>query len=120
MATMDVGTLKIGARDVGPGAPCFIIAEAGIKECSYLGTPVVNIGARQQGRLNAEHVVHTGYDAGEIVGAVRAQLRRGRYEPSNIYYRPGASETIVDRLASIELYTQKRFCDPVPAGMRTT
>ncbi len=30
MATMDVGTLKIGARDVGPGAPCFIIAEAGI------------------------------------------------------------------------------------------
>ncbi|OLD15926.1 MAG: UDP-N-acetyl-D-glucosamine 2-epimerase, UDP-hydrolysing [Acidobacteria bacterium 13_1_40CM_3_65_5] len=95
-------------------------SSAGIKECSYLGTPVVNIGARQQGRLNAEHVVHTGYDAGEIVGAVRAQLRRGRYEPSNIYYRPGASETIVDRLASIELYTQKRFCDPVPAGMRTT
>ncbi|OLE84111.1 MAG: UDP-N-acetyl-D-glucosamine 2-epimerase, UDP-hydrolysing [Acidobacteria bacterium 13_1_20CM_2_65_9] len=95
-------------------------SSAGIKECSYLGTPVVNIGARQQGRLNAEHVVHTGYDAGEIVGAVRAQLRQGRYEPSNIYYRPGASETIVDRLASIELYTQKRFCDPVPAGMRTT
>ena len=26
-------------------------SSAGIKECSYLGTPVVNIGARQQGRL---------------------------------------------------------------------
>ena len=27
-------------------------SSAGIKECSYLGTPVVNIGARQQGRLH--------------------------------------------------------------------
>ena len=30
MTTTDVGRLKIGARDVGPGAPCFIVAEAGI------------------------------------------------------------------------------------------
>jgi len=86
-------------------------SSAGIKECSYLGTPVVNIGVRQQGRLNGEHVIHTGYDAGEIAGAVRRQLRRGRYEPSNIYYKPGASQTIVDLLAGIELYTQKRFFD---------
>ena len=27
-------------------------SSAGIKECSYLGTPVVNIGGRQQGRLH--------------------------------------------------------------------
>ena len=40
-------------------------SSAGIKECSFLGTPVVNIGARQQGRLTAEHV-----DA--------RRLRRGR------------------------------------------
>jgi UDP-hydrolysing UDP-N-acetyl-D-glucosamine 2-epimerase len=86
-------------------------SSAGIKECSYLGTPVVNIGVRQQGRLNGEHVIHTGYDAGEIAGAVRRQLRRGRYEPSNIYHKPGASQTIVDLLAGIELYTQKRFFD---------
>ena len=31
-------------------------SSAGIKECSFLGTPVVNIGARQQGRLTGEHV----------------------------------------------------------------
>jgi sialic acid synthase SpsE len=28
--TSATGTIKIGGRDVGPGAPCFIIAEAGI------------------------------------------------------------------------------------------
>ena len=38
-------------------------SSAGIKECSFLGTPVVNIGDRQQGRLTGEHVAHVGYDA---------------------------------------------------------
>src|SRR5262245_43780391 len=95
-------------------------SSAGIKECSFLGTPVVDIGARQQGRLNGDHVVHTAYDAGEIVGAVRAQLRRGRYAPSHIYYKPDASQTIVDHLATVGLYTQKRFCDPAAAGVRTS
>jgi GDP/UDP-N,N'-diacetylbacillosamine 2-epimerase (hydrolysing) len=95
-------------------------SSAGIKECSYLGTPVVDIGARQQGRLNGDHVMRAAYDSDEIVRAVRAQLRRGRYAPSYIYYKPGASQTIVDHLATVELYTQKRFCDPAAAGVRTS
>jgi UDP-hydrolysing UDP-N-acetyl-D-glucosamine 2-epimerase len=95
-------------------------SSAGIKECSYIGTPVVNIGGRQQGRLNADHVAHVQYDAGQIVGAVRAQLRHGRYEPSHIYYKPEASQKIVDLIAGLELYTQKRFCDPAEVGMRTS
>ena len=40
-------------------AACLIgNSSAGIKECSYLGTPVVNIGGRQHGRLAAPHVMH--------------------------------------------------------------
>jgi UDP-hydrolysing UDP-N-acetyl-D-glucosamine 2-epimerase len=84
-------------------------SSAGIKECSFLGTPVVNIGARQQGRLSGEHVTHVGYDAAEIGAAVATQLAHGRYEPSHLYYKPNASESIVDALASATLYTQKRF-----------
>jgi len=95
-------------------------SSAGIKECSYLGTPVVNIGGRQQGRLNAENVVHVGYESNEIAGAVRSQLRHGRYASSSIYYRPNASQSIVDALASIELYTQKRFCDHAEAVVKTS
>jgi hypothetical protein len=72
---------------------------------------VVNIGARQQGRLHAENVVHTGYGRDEILAAARAQSAHGRYPSSRIYYRDGASQAIVDVLAGSELYTQKRFCD---------
>jgi len=94
-------------------------SSAGIKECSYLGTPVVDVGARQQGRLRGEHVVNVPYDARAIADAVRVQLRHGRFEPSDLYYKADASQAIVDVLAGVELYTQKRFCDPpvpVPLG----
>src|SRR5262249_58759844 len=87
-------------------------SSAGIKECSYLGTPVVDIGERQHGRLNAENVVRTGYDADAIARAIQSQVRHGRYAPSHIYHQPDASQTIVDSLATLELYTQKRFHDP--------
>ena len=87
-------------------------SSAGIKECSYLGTPVVDIGGRQQGRLRGEHVVQAPYDEGAIASAIRAQVRHGVYPASQVYYKPEASQTIVDLLAGIELYTQKRFCDP--------
>jgi UDP-hydrolysing UDP-N-acetyl-D-glucosamine 2-epimerase len=87
-------------------------SSAGIKECSYLGTPVVNIGGRQHGRLHGDHVMHAPYDAHAIASAIRAQLRHGAYARSEVYYKPDASQTIVDLLTSIELYTQKRFCDP--------
>jgi len=88
-------------------------SSAGIKECSYLGTPVVDIGARQHGRLRGEHVVNVPYDAPAIADGIRAQLRHGLYAASTLYYKPDASRAIVDVLTSIELYTQKRFCDPV-------
>jgi UDP-hydrolysing UDP-N-acetyl-D-glucosamine 2-epimerase len=86
-------------------------SSAGIKECSFLGTPVVNIGARQQGRLHGEHVVHAPYDADAIANQIRSQVRHGAYAPSDLYYKPDASQTIVNLLAGVELYTQKRFFD---------
>lgn len=87
-------------------------SSAGIKECSYLGTPVVNIGGRQQGRLAAEHVVHVPYDADRIEAAIAAQVAHGRYSSSPLYHRPDTSEQILHVLATAELYTQKRFYEP--------
>ena len=84
-------------------------SSAGIKECSFLGTPVVNIGARQQGRLSGEHAINVGYDAPEIAAALASQLAHGPYPASHLYYRPNASDAVVDVLATAELYTQKRF-----------
>jgi len=95
-------------------------SSAGIKECSYLGTPVVDIGNRQEGRLRGENVVHAGYDVEEIRTAIDRQLQRGRYPAANIYYREGTSQAIVDVLARVPLYTQKRFHENVPAGARVS
>jgi UDP-hydrolysing UDP-N-acetyl-D-glucosamine 2-epimerase len=89
-------------------------SSAGIKECSYLGTPVVDIGGRQQGRLAADNVVHAPYDADGIRAAIARQIGRGRYAASHVYYKPDASQQIVDRLATIDLYTQKRFFEAAP------
>jgi UDP-hydrolysing UDP-N-acetyl-D-glucosamine 2-epimerase len=84
-------------------------SSAGIKECSYLGTPVVDIGGRQQGRLTAAHVANVPYDSTAIQAAIARQLAHGRYTPSTIYYRPDTSDRILDVLANAPLYTQKRF-----------
>ena len=60
-------------------------SSSGIKEASYFGTPVVNIGTRQRGRLRGEHVVDAGYDGGAISKSIRAQLKHGRYPKSKIF-----------------------------------
>jgi UDP-hydrolysing UDP-N-acetyl-D-glucosamine 2-epimerase len=88
-------------------------SSAGIKECSYLGTPVVNIGGRQHGRLTAEHVVHVPYEASAIREAIMRQVAHGRYAPSTLYYRPNTSDQILEVLATVDLYTQKRFHETV-------
>lgn len=86
-------------------------SSAGIKECSYLGTPVVNIGVRQQGRLTAANVMDAPPEAGAIRAAIERQLAHGRYASCDLYHRPDSSQQIVDVLAGVELYTQKRFHD---------
>jgi UDP-hydrolysing UDP-N-acetyl-D-glucosamine 2-epimerase len=86
-------------------------SSAGIKECSYLGTPVVDVGARQQGRLHAENVVHAACERGAILEAVRRQVAHGPYAPSYVYYRDAASQSMVHILSTVALYTQKRFCE---------
>jgi UDP-hydrolysing UDP-N-acetyl-D-glucosamine 2-epimerase len=103
-----IALLKMAACLVGNSS-------AGIKECSFLGTPVVNIGARQQGRLHADNVVHAAYDAAAVGAAIRRQIAHGPFRPSEIYFRPGASQAIADVLCSAELYTQKRFHEAVEA-----
>jgi UDP-hydrolysing UDP-N-acetyl-D-glucosamine 2-epimerase len=95
-------------------------SSAGIKECSYLGTPVVNTGGRQQGRLHADNVVHVAYDPEEICRAITAQVHHGRYAASLIYYQANTSQTIVEVLAGVDLYTQKRFHDNVAATLVRT
>ena len=84
-------------------------SSAGIKEASYLGLPVVNVGTRQQGRLRGENVIDVGYSKDVIAKAVKKQLGRGRYEKSKVYFQPGTSDRIVKVLSKTRLFTQKNF-----------
>ncbi len=87
-------------------------SSAGIKECSYLGVPVVNIGSRQQGRLKGPNVLDVKSDASEIEKGILRQLRHGAYKPSMIYYKSDTSKKIVEILGKVPLYTQKKFYEP--------
>jgi len=84
-------------------------SSAGIKECSYLGVPVVNIGTRQIDRLRAKNVLDVFCEENKIIKAVNKQLKIGRYEPSNLYFKKNTSKNISKTLATIPLYIQKKF-----------
>lgn len=86
-------------------------SSAGIKEASFFGVPVVNIGTRQQGRARGPNVVDVQNDTDAIKAAIERQIEHGPYPPSLIYYKPDTSKRIRKILKTVPLYTQKRFHD---------
>ena len=84
-------------------------SSSGIKECSYLGVPVVNIGTRQNQRFVGSHMINVGYDKTQIKRAIKKQLDHGPYSPNLYYYKPKTSKKITEILERINLYTQKTF-----------
>lgn len=86
-------------------------SSAGIKECSYLGVPVVNIGSRQNNRLKAENVVDCDNSVDRIKKSIEEQIGVGRYKSSGLYCSNDTGREIADVLSKIELYTQKSFAD---------
>ena len=82
-------------------------SSSGIRESAYLGTPSVNIGTRQNGRQRGRNVIDVGYDAAQIVDAVRRQLKAGAYEPDSLYGDGYAAEKIVQVLRTAPLRVQK-------------
>jgi UDP-hydrolysing UDP-N-acetyl-D-glucosamine 2-epimerase len=84
-------------------------SSSAIREGSFIGTPAVNIGSRQQGRQRGANVIDVGYDAGEIASAMRAQIEHGRYEHEPIYGDGHAGERIADILSRCEISLDKRM-----------
>jgi UDP-hydrolysing UDP-N-acetyl-D-glucosamine 2-epimerase len=85
-------------------------SSSGIREGSYLGVPVVNIGTRQQGRERAENVIDVDYDSHAIVEAVKLQVEHGKYESIAIYGDGKAGGRIAQHLADVDTMSiQKRL-----------
>ncbi len=65
-------------------------SSVGIRECAYLGVPVVNIGSRQNGRSRGPNVIDVSYNRAEIKNAIEDQCLNGYYSSAQVYGR-GAS-----------------------------
>jgi UDP-hydrolysing UDP-N-acetyl-D-glucosamine 2-epimerase len=78
-------------------------SSAGIRESSYLGVPVVDIGNRQRGRERGANVVWAPHDAEQIGKAIQQQIAHGRYPSSSIYGTGNAGQQIAEVLADVSI-----------------
>ena len=85
-------------------------SSVGIRECAFLGVPVVNIGTRQHRRQRAENVIDCSYTPSEIVGAYDEHQSRGRPVSSEVYGEGDAGRKVADLLADLELKFHKTIC----------
>lgn len=82
-------------------------SSAGIRECSYLGLPVVNIGNRQNRRLRGKNVRDVSPQRDEIYDAVKELINYNKFSGSQIYGNGEAGKKIAEILASSELSFSK-------------
>jgi UDP-N-acetylglucosamine 2-epimerase/N-acetylmannosamine kinase len=82
-------------------------SSVGIRECAYLGVPVVNIGSRQNRRERGNNVLDCAYDKNQIMDSIKQQVLHGHYAPDHLYGDAKAGEKIADVLASIPLRFHK-------------
>ena len=82
-------------------------SSSGIREGAYIGTPVVNIGTRQNARDRGSNVMDVGYDKDEIKAAIARQMDHGRYAMEPIYGDGRAGERIANILSTEVVNVQK-------------
>jgi UDP-hydrolysing UDP-N-acetyl-D-glucosamine 2-epimerase len=84
-------------------------SSVGIRECSYLGVPVVNIGSRQRGRDRGVNVIDADYDRDGILGALQHHMSNGRYPKDCLYGDGHAGERIAASVEHVSLGIEKRL-----------
>lgn len=82
-------------------------SSSGIREGALIGTPVVNIGTRQQRRETGQNVITVNPNRADILKAIKFQIDHGQYERDPIYGDGKAGEKIADILSKIEVNVQK-------------
>jgi UDP-hydrolysing UDP-N-acetyl-D-glucosamine 2-epimerase len=84
-------------------------SSVGIRECAYLGVPVVNIGTRQTGRDRGRNVLDVNYNREDINPAIKRQTGNGRYASDPIYGMGDAGHRIAENIVKIPLVVEKRL-----------
>jgi UDP-hydrolysing UDP-N-acetyl-D-glucosamine 2-epimerase len=84
-------------------------SSVGIRECSYLGLPTVNIGGRQEGRDRGRNVIDVAYDRKEIRSALERCMSIGKFGSDPLYGDGRSGERIARLLAEVPLEIEKRL-----------
>jgi UDP-hydrolysing UDP-N-acetyl-D-glucosamine 2-epimerase len=77
-------------------------SSVGIRECSFMGVPTVNIGSRQKRRERAENVLDVEYDEKAIVDAIERHIANGKFPSSELYGDGSAGKHIAEILTTIQ------------------
>lgn len=88
----------------------------GIRECSFMGVPVVNIGSRQSGRERGCNIIDVESDKTAIMNAVYYWLSNDKPEQSFVYGNGEAGKRMAEVLATVPLRYSKilKFQDEKP------
>ena len=84
-------------------------SSSGIREGAFIGTPVVNIGTRQESRQRGKNVIDVDHDYNEILKAVRKQIKNGKHPRQDIYGDGKAGKKIAKILSKCDLKIQKKI-----------
>ena len=84
-------------------------SSVGIRECSFLGVPVVNIGTRQLDRKRGSNVIDVPCEQSLIADAVRKQIAHGPYPSEHTYGNGQSGKNAADILCRVTPNTNKRI-----------
>ncbi len=89
-------------------------SSAGIREAPFYGIPTVNVGTRQKGRTNNPDIIHTSYEAEEILNGLQEALNR-KIEPRQLFGDGNSNTKFYEILKSNNFWNtskQKVFYTP--------
>lgn len=82
-------------------------SSVGIRECSYLSIPTINIGSRQNKRIRGFNVIDVPHDKQLIIDAATRIKKQKRPKRSKIYGEGNSGEKIANILSDVPLIYHK-------------
>lgn len=82
-------------------------SSVGIRECSFLGVPVVNIGTRQNRRVRGINVKDVDFDETKLLEVINLQLKSDNLKQEEIYGNGNAGIKIAEVISKAKLEIKK-------------
>ena len=89
-------------------------SSSGVLETPSFGTPTVNIGSRQEGRILAKNITNSGYDKKSIVSKINFCLSVDKKYLKKIiisFFKPKTPDMISDKILKFSYNIKKKFYD---------